>query len=211
LTYVSSPDDLVLHGPRVLGFASAARVSSRYGLPQELVEELLQDYEAAGWTRRTGFAGSDGWYLSDEGKAENERRLAAELDAADARGEVTRAHQAFLPLNARLGAACTSWQIRPTPTDPLALNDHTDWRWDERVLRTLRTLNQQLDQLCAPLARSLPRFDGYAARFSAALAHVDAGDRRWVDAPDVDSCHTVWIQRHEDFLATLGIPRGSDG
>ncbi|MGP7997237.1 MAG: DNA-binding protein [Streptosporangiaceae bacterium] len=26
-----------------------------------------------------------------------------------------------------------------------------------------------------------------------------------------DSCHTVWIQFHEDLLATLGIPRGSDG
>ena len=32
-----------------------------------------------------------------------------------------------------------------------------------------------------------------------------------VDAPDRDSCHLVWIQFHEDLLATLGIPRGSDG
>ena len=27
---------------------------------------------------------------------------------------------------------------------------------------------------------------------------------------DRDSCHTVWIQFHEDLLATLGIPRGTD-
>jgi hypothetical protein len=26
-----------------------------------------------------------------------------------------------------------------------------------------------------------------------------------------DSCHTVWIQFHEDLLATLGIPRDADG
>jgi hypothetical protein len=31
-----------------------------------------------------------------------------------------------------------------------------------------------------------------------------------VDGPDRDSCHLVWIQFHEDLLATLGIKRGSD-
>jgi hypothetical protein len=30
------------------------------------------------------------------------------------------------------------------------------------------------------------------------------------NAPDVDTCHTVWVQFHEDLLATLGIPRGTD-
>ena len=55
------------------------------------------------------------------------------------------------------------------------------------------------------------RFDGHAERSAAAPARVDAGERRWVDPPEVDSCHTVWIQLHEDLLATLGIPRGSDG
>ena len=59
-------------------------------------------------------------------------------------------------------------------------------------------------------AGRLRRFDGYAERYSAALAKVGTGQRRWVDAPEVASCHTVWIQLHEDLLATLGIPRGSD-
>ena len=40
---------------------------------------------------------------------------------------------------------------------------------------------------------------------------MDAGQRTWVDAPDRDSCHLVRIQFHENLLATLGIPRGSDG
>jgi hypothetical protein len=39
---------------------------------------------------------------------------------------------------------------------------------------------------------------------------VDQGNRAWVDAPGRDSCHILWIQFHEDLLATLGIPRGSD-
>lgn len=36
------------------------------------------------------------------------------------------------------------------------------------------------------------------------------GQKAWVDGHDRDSCHTVWIQFHEDLLATLGLPRGSD-
>ena len=47
-------------------------------------------------------------------------------------------------------------------------------------------------------------------RYSTALARVDSGERRWVDSPEIDSCHTVWAQLHEDLLATLGLPRGPD-
>ena len=39
--HVSAPDDLVLHGPRVLGFASPARVAQRFALDRAVVEELL--------------------------------------------------------------------------------------------------------------------------------------------------------------------------
>jgi hypothetical protein len=208
--YVSAPDDLVLHAPRVLGFASPSRIGARYGLDSSLVEELLLDYEARGLVCRSSFAGSSGWSVTDIGRVENERRLAIELDRAGARDAVTGAHVTFRPLNRRFGTACTNWQIRPTRTDPMAFNDHTDWPWDERVMRTLAALDRAFRQLCTELAECLQRFDGYADRYSSALAKVEAGERRWVDAPDHDSCHTVWIQFHEDLLATLGIPRGSD-
>jgi hypothetical protein len=132
-------------------------VASRYGLDPGATTESLLDFEARGWVRQLSFAGSSGWSLTEAGQIENERRLAAELDRAGARDAVTRAHRAFLPVNERLGVACTNWQIRPTPADPMAFNDHTDWRWDDR-----------------------------------------------------DSCHLVWLQFHEDLLATLGISRGSE-
>jgi hypothetical protein len=45
---------------------------------------------------------------------------------------------------------------------------------------------------------------------ASALSKVETGQRAWVDAYNRDSCHMVWIQFHEDLLATLGIPRGSD-
>jgi hypothetical protein len=92
----------------------------------------------------------------------------------------------------------------------MAFNDHTDWRWDDRVLETLAYLGRSFRRLCDQLAESLARFDGYADLYSCALGKVEAGQRAWVDAPDRDSLHILWIQFHEDLLATLGIPRGSD-
>lgn len=210
MPYESAPDDLALHGVRVLGFATASRVATRYGLDEATVEEALLDFEATGWVGRTAFGGSTGWSVTEAGRQENERRLAAELERAGARETVVAVHAAFLPLNDRLSRACTDWQLRPTRLDPLAGNDHTDWHWDERVLRSLAAVGASFAELCEQLTERLARFDGYAQRYAAALREVDAGRRAFVDAPDRDSCHTVWIQFHEDLLATLGIPRGSD-
>jgi hypothetical protein len=211
MTYQSAPDDLALHGVRVLGFPTSARVASRYRLDAAAAQEALLDFEAQGWVRQLSFGGSSGWSLTEAGQLENERRLAAELDRAGARDTVAAVHAAFRPLNRRLGTACTNWQIRPTPADPMAFNDHTDWRWDERVRQTLASVGAAFGELCGRLAGCLARFDGYADRYSAALARVDAGQHGWVDGHDRDSCHLLWIQFHEDLLATLGIPRGSDG
>ncbi|WP_242882321.1 transcriptional regulator [Actinomadura litoris] len=210
MAYPSAPEDLALHGVRVLGFPTASRVAARYGLDADAVQEALLDFEALGWVRRSSFAGSSGWSLSDAGRAENERRLARELDRAGAREAVTSVHTAFVPLNRRFGRACTDWQIRPSRTDRMASNDHTDWPWDERVLRTLANVGESFTELCGRLSERLARFDGYADRYSSALQKVDLGQRVWVDGHDRDSCHMLWVQFHEDLLATLGIPRGSD-
>lgn len=211
MAHRSALEDLVLHGPRVLGFTTPSRIAARYRLDLTFVEEMLGDFEAWGWVRHDSFAGSSGWSITDAGRAEDERRLANELDKASCRDVVAAVHAEFVPLNERFGAACTKWQIRPTRADPMAFNDHADWRWDERVLRTLDHVGGAFRELCGQLAARLQRFDGYSSSYTNALAKIDAGHRRWVDSPEVDSCHTVWIQFHEDLLATLGVPRGSDG
>ncbi len=208
--HLSAPEDLALHGVRVLGFPTASRVAARFRLDADVVQEALLDFEARGWVRSLSFAGSEGWSLTDAGRVENERRLAEELDRAGARDTVVDVHAAFLPLNRRFGAACTDWQVRPTRSDPMAFNDHTDWVWDERVLRTLTFVCAGFTQLCDRLVAALARFDGYAERYVSALRKVEAGMRGWVDGHDRDSCHILWIQFHEDLLATLGIPRGAD-
>jgi hypothetical protein len=210
MAHTSAPEDLALHGVRVLGFPTPGRIADRWRLDREVVEESLLDAEARGWASRTAFGGTSGWSLSDAGRAEGERRMARELDLLGIRAEVQDVHGRFRPLNRRFGAACTDWQVRPDRLDPMAANDHSDWRWDERVLRTLASVEKRFTGLCAELAARLDRFAGYPALYSTALRRVEAGQRSWVDAPDRDSLHLLWIQFHEDLLATLGIERGTD-
>ena len=208
MAHTSSPELLALHAVRVKGMADEVEISQRFALDPELVYELLLDYEAYGWTSRVAFADVKGWALTDGGRAENERRLAAELHQTGTRSEVDAAHSGFIALNARFLATVTNWQIRPKPADPLAANDHTDLGWDERVLDDLRRIEVELRPVSQQLAAALERFSGYAERYSAALDRVNRGERAWVAQPKIDSCHTVWVELHEDLVATLGMPRG---
>lgn len=211
MSHRSAPQLLALHGVRILGGPTVERVAKRHHLDPAEVREHLLDAQAYGWVTKYDVFGQVTWSLTAAGHAELERRLSAELDAAGARQTVLAAHQAFLPLNARHGEACTRWQLRPFRSDPLAFNDHTDLRWDQAVLDSLVAIDAELDALCAGLVAALPRFDGHAQRHRRALERVRRGDRDWLDAPDRESCQLVWMQFHEDLLATLGIPRGSDG
>lgn len=205
----SAVELLTLHGVRLAGMADAAAVARRFALDRHEVEELLLDLEATGRVRFTEFADVRGWSLTEAGRVENERQLGAELDHAGARDAVTAAHATFVGLNDRFLETITRWQIRPAPWDPMAPNDHTDWRWDERVLDTLAGLSRRLGPVEEQLMSALARFEGYTGRFAAALDRARSGQRTWVDEPRIDSCHTVWFQLHEDLLATLGLERGS--
>ena len=201
---------LVLHAVRLRGMTSAAAAAARFRLDPGAVDELLLDFAAYGWVSHAEFAGTGGWSLTDAGRMENERQLAAELQTAAARPVVEDVYVRFLPLNARFQGAVTKWQLRPLPGDEMARNDHTDFRWDDRVLDSLdRTVGHALDLIQA-LSSVLHRFEGYDVRLRRALAAVSSGRREWVDGLDVDSLHRVWFELHEDLLATLGRRRGDE-
>jgi hypothetical protein len=206
--YPSQSDLLVLHAVRIMGMADGSAAARRFGLDPAVVEELLLDFEASGWIQRVSFADISGWALTDAGRAEDVQRLGAELDQAGARPTVAAAYADFDQLNKPFLEAITKWQIRPTPDDSMARNDHSDYQWDETVLEALDRLERSLRPVCANLHDALDRFDGYADRFSAALERVDQGDGSWVTGIGIDSCHTVWFQLHEDLLATLDLERG---
>lgn len=207
MTTDSSPELLTLHAVRISGFADTSVITRRFRLDPAETEETLRDAEAYGWVSHSAFAGLEGWSLTESGRKENERQLAAELAATGRQDEVAEIHRDFLPLNARLQQACTDWQLRPVPGDRLATNDHTDTAWDLRVLDELSAIDRALAPLAARLDHILARFAGYDSRFSTALHRAKAGDNGWVDRTDVDSCHRVWFELHEDLIATLGLVR----
>jgi hypothetical protein len=206
----SSPELLTLHAVRLKGMADDAEVAARFGLELSLARELLLDFQAFGWITRVEFVGTTGWTLTEFGRSENERQLARELAATHSNSSIHDAYLTFLPHNDRLLRACTDWQLRPAGADLLAVNDHTDKEWDQRVLSTLSALREELRTICQELGHRLARFRGYDDRFTAALARVEQGELSWVARPRVDSCHTVWMELHEDLIATLGIQRGAE-
>lgn len=201
-------DASVLHAVRLLGSGETQQLARRCGVDLLRTEESLLDSAAHGWVTLFEFAGSKKWSLTSRGRAEGERRLAAELESVGAHATVSDVHARFVPLNARFLDAVTRWQMRPLPGAPMAINDHTDVRWDDRVIDSFGTLGRSLTVLDAELAAAVARFGGYAARYDDALTRVKRGEFRWVDGLGIDSCHVVWLQLHEDLLATLGLDRG---
>lgn len=119
-------------------------------------------------------------------------------------------YREFLSLNARLLRACTDGQLKPTAEDRFAPNDHTDPLWDQRILTELAALSDALAPLIDRLSTVLARFGGYDTRFELALQRARSGQWDWVDTTNIDSCHRVWFQLHEDLVATLGIDRGTE-
>jgi len=202
-----STELLVFHAVRLAGMARSRAVADRFDLDLAEANEILLDQQAFGHVTWHAFGSSAGWSLSAAGRAAGERLLAEELDAADARTSVERLYERFLPLNGRLRTAVTNWQIRPEPDDPSAPNRHRDAVWDSAVLAELGGLSRSLRPIDESLAALLPRFAGYSERFKRALERAVEGDREWVAGVGIDSCHTVWFELHEDFLATLGLAR----
>ena len=209
MSRASDPGLLVLHAVRVLGTGDDRAVAARYGLDAAEVHEELLDLEAFGLVTWAEFAGTGGWSLTERGRAEDGRRLAAELAAVPRAPAVVREVLAgFDPLNARLRQACTDWQLRPVAGGRLAVNDHDDAAWDGRVLDELGAVVDGVAPLLAGLVAVLARFEGYDARLDDALAAARAGDGSRVAGLGAASVHGVWMELHEDLLATAGVPRG---
>lgn len=206
----SAPELLILHAVRLLGFADSSAVVARFGTSHDETLNVLSAAESTGWVQHVAFADLDGWSLTEPGKVENERQLASERHNADPEGVITAVYSDFLPLNARLLRAITDWQIKPNEADMLAPNDHTDSARDQRIFDEIAALGTELAPLVESLSSVLARFDGYTTRYALALRKARDGQLGWIDKTDVDSCHRVWFQLHEDIVATLGIDRSTE-
>ena len=201
---MTGPDLLVLHALRCIGFVSLSRVAATTGLGASDAESELIELARAGLvTRVPGEFG--GWGLTDAGKAADAERIGAELEVAGARPTVAAEYERFLGLNPKLLDICTTWQMLSVAGVAI-MNDHTDPRYDARVLNRLADVDRRAEIVIAELAAALPRFGRYRVRLAEALSHATAGAVDYV-TESVASYHAVWFQLHEDLLATLGIPR----
>ncbi|MDX3382594.1 transcriptional regulator [Streptomyces niveiscabiei] len=191
----------VLHALRCAGAASPTRIGAFTGLAEPDVESSLIDLGVEGFVTRS----YDAWSLTDAGRAENLRRITAELDASGARDSLRAAFQRFLVLNPELLDLCTAWQLRPVDGS-FSVNDHSDPAYDARVLDRFTDLDRRFAPVGDELAAALPRFGRYRVRLAGALERAVGGEREFV-TDSTASYHTVWAELHEDLLVTLGLPR----
>lgn len=154
----------------------------------------MDDFATAGWVVENSFGDLSGWSLTEAGRERNEDQLRDELDRVGCRDLVANVHEEFLPSNGTVTAACSAVQLDPG-VDAV-----------ERAWRELSDVSTPLREFEARLTSDLARFGGYHTRFAAALFKAD-DDPAWLTGTDVDSCHRVWFELHEDLIATLGLAR----
>jgi hypothetical protein len=204
----SSPELLVLHGLKLKGFAESPAVSAVTGLPEADVATGLAAAADRGFVLRRETKAISGWMLTPTGKSEYRQLLASELAAAGTEPTIRSAYEQFLPLNAALLRVCTDWQM--VDVEASLFNAHDDPEYDAAVIGRLADINSGVTPICSNLAGALPRYAPYPSRFEVALGRVRSGLNEWFAKPIIDSYHTVWMELHEDLLATLSIDRASE-
>ncbi len=198
---------LALHGLRLKGFAPSSTVAAFYGLDEAELDRHYRRLADEGLVKAR-HDGSGHWLLTPAGRAEGERRLAAELDRTAQRGAVIAAYRAFRALDGELKAVCVRWQVIDVETRQL--NDHTDRAYDDAVIAALADLDRRARPVLASLRTALARYAPFDVGLATALAEVTAGHYRWFADPIVASYHTLWFELHEDLLATLGLDRAAE-
>lgn len=205
MAHPSAPGTLVLHGLRLKGFAETDVLAESSGLDDVTVVQALEAFAAEGLVTRKQGVEVSGWVLTPQGRADHEKRLADELDAAGTRADIEALYGRITVLNPVLLQACTDWQLRDG-----RLNDHADGAHDAAVVARLVDVHEQALTVVDGLTALLDRFAGYRPRLQWAVDRVRTGEGAWFDKPLTDSYHTVWFELHEDLLATLGLERAAE-
>lgn len=181
----------VLHTLRVRGFANERGIAEGTGLDAGRISTVLRRTAERGHTRsRDGRI--SGHMLTPAGKA---RHVLLRRDGIS--GDVTRtvsaAYEAFLAPNRAFKQLATDWQLKQAD--------------EAAIVARLRDIHGHVTGVVRQAAQALPRFSAYLARFEAALHGFRAGDHDRLARPLSGSYHDVWMELHEDFLATLGRER----
>ncbi len=116
-------------------------------------------------------------------------------------------YERFLPVNTEFLSVCSRWQLFEGAGPGPVLNDHSDEAYDHAVLEALDVVHRSALELASELRGTVERLGGYGYGLVKALDSFRAGDERWLLSPRIPSYHTVWMEWHQDLLATLGRTR----
>jgi hypothetical protein len=182
----------VLHALRVRGIGTAAAVASSSGLDEETVSGVLARTGERGHTvERTGRLA--GHTLTPAGRARHVLLRGDSVSRADV-DAATAAYEAFLEPNRAFKQLASAHQLGTGDVAGLA------------------PIHAQATRLLAGLSPSMPWFASYAPRLEAAFQAFTNGNADALAKPMTGSYHDLWMELHEDLLATLGKERSeSDG
>jgi pyruvate, orthophosphate dikinase len=198
-----APDD-VIRRLLIIGPVEADTLAETLGTESARIDVAVEQAVSDGHVER-----ADGTLrLSAEGKLRALTLLTADRDRiGQARSDELLV--AFHALDLRMKEIVTAWQVREV-AGVQALNDHSDPKYDARVLADLVALHAEATGWLGPIIHALPRFGTYRTRLARAATLARDGDQRFVTSPRVDSFHGVWFELHEDLIRLAGRRRSDE-
>jgi hypothetical protein len=182
-----------LHILKVKGFASAEAVGISIGVDASEVEPLLDSAVDQGNAKKREGRLS-GFTLTAAGRERHEELRKTVVDGESA-ARLQEAYEAFLGPNHEFKQLTTDWQLRNEGSDTAPL------------LARLDTMQGTVCGIVTTAASVEPRFTVYSTRFTSALQRLHGGDTTAFARPMSDSYHDVWMELHEDLVASIGHKR----
>jgi len=204
MSYRSPAEFLVLHALRIKGFATTETIVEITGVAPETVNDHLAAAESNGFVRFR--EGRNLWQLTETGRDEHRRLLAADTEASGAGSVLPGFYSRFLSLNDDFKQICTDWQVRGGE-----VNDHLDEGYDHMVIERLEALHREASPVLDDIGSALDRLEAYPQRLGASLERVRDGEASMFTGVMCGSYHDVWMELHEDLILTQGIDRAAEG
>src|SRR5690625_7633419 len=101
MSHNSASELLILHAVRLLGFANSEGIATRAGTSAAEAVRVPDQADTRGWVQHLGFADPEGWSLTDTGRAEHDRPLAAARELADPYNALASVYREVLRLTTR--------------------------------------------------------------------------------------------------------------
>ena len=179
----------VLHALKVRGFAGADAVAESSGLDEATVQATLDTVTERGHAKlREGRI--SGYALTPAGSARHVLLLRDSVPRATV-SRLASVYESFLAPNREFKQLTSDWQQGS----------------GDGTLARLEAVHGEVGGVIERAAAEQPRFATYQGRFDRALEAFRGGDDDALAKPLSGSYHDVWMELHEDLLATLGRER----